>query len=211
MTLPTAGRTGTAAIEYARSRSGGTMPASGYCLQFTRECYAVPAVYGSAVDAAQACDAPHPGDRNPPAGVPIWFWTPNVYDHICFYVGPHEAISTYNDRVKTFDGIAGIEANFGPGGGPGAIYAGWGEHLNEHIVYTGDQPPPDEGDDDVRPMLIRDEHGTVAIVTPVGVRAITPAQLETWWNLGYRYSPGMEAMQAAPFQEIVASLGGWVA
>lgn len=205
MTLPTAARTGSDAIEYARSRSGGSMPAAGYCLQFTRECFAVPAVYGSAVDAAQACDAPHPGDRNPPPGVPVWFWSPSVYDHIAFFVGPHEVVSTFNADIRTFDGLAGIEANFS------ASYAGWGEHLNEHVVYTGDVPPTDQEEDDVRPMLLRDEHGTVAIVTPVGVRAITPAQLETWWNLGYRYAPGMEAMQAAPFQEVVASLGGWVA
>jgi hypothetical protein len=205
--LPTAPRIGDAAIQAARSRSGGSMPASGYCLQFVRECYGVPAVYGSAVDAARACDAPHPGDRNPPPGTPVWFWSSSVYDHVAFYVGPHEVISTFNADIRTFDGIGGIEANFGAG----TAYAGWGEHLNEHIVWApGTGPAPEEEDDDMRPMLIRQDNGTVALVGPKGVRAITPAELETWWNLGYRYSPGMEAMQAGPFAAVVSSLGGWV-
>lgn len=210
MTLPTAPYTGEQAIARARARVGGSMPASGYCLQFVREQYGVPAVYGSAVDAARACDAPHPGDRNPPPGVPVWFYSSSVYDHVALYVGPHEVISTYAERIDVFDGIGGIEAAFSNSSAP-CRFAGWGEHLNEHIVWApGTGPAPDQEEEDMRPMLIRQDNGTVALVGPKGPRAITPAELETWWNLGYRYAPGMEAMSAGPFSAVISSLGGWV-
>lgn len=210
MSLPTAPRVGEAAIAEARRRSGGSMPASGYCLQFVREVFGVPAIYGSAVEAARACDAPHPGDRHPPPGSPVWFWSSSQYDHIAFLVSEHEVVSTWNAEIRTFNGLSGIEAAFSNSTAP-CVYAGWGEHLNEHIVWVpGTGPAPEEEDDDMRPMLIRQDNGTVGLVGPKGVRAITPAELETWWNLGYRYSPGMEAMSAGPFSAIVSSLGGWV-
>jgi hypothetical protein len=131
-------RTGGAAIDYARARIGpNAMPASGYCLAFTRECFAVPALYGSAIDAAYACNAPHPGDWDPPAGTPVWFRSPSIYDHVAFYVGPHEVISTFNADVRAFDGLRGIEASFD------ATFVGWGEDINEvHILEVAPPPPP---------------------------------------------------------------------
>ncbi|MBU4213606.1 MAG: M15 family metallopeptidase [Actinobacteria bacterium] len=69
-------------------------------------------------------------------------------------------------------------------------------------------PPNTQEEDDM--FLIRDAHGTVGLSTPTGLRQITPAQLETWWNLGYRYPAGMDALADGPMAEVVASLGGWV-
>jgi hypothetical protein len=207
MTLPTAQLTGQAAIDKARSRVGGQMAAAGYCLQFTRECYNVPAVYASALDAARACDAAHPGDRNPAPGSPVWFWTGSVYDHVCFYVGPDEVISTFNEDIRSFNGIASIEANFG------GTYAGWGEHLNEHIVVVGSGPTPPEPtpEENEMPWFIRRNDGAIVIVGPTGVRGVTSAQWDVYNNLGMAvFPPGMGAMDPGPFDAVIASLGGIV-
>jgi hypothetical protein len=186
------------------------MPAAGYCLQFTREVYGVPAVYGSAVDAARACNTPHPGDRNPPPGTPVWFWSSSPYDHVAFYVGPHEVVSTFNADIRTFDGIGGIEANFGPG----TKYAGWGWDLNEHQVYlpAGPGPEPEEEDDvPGKPWFIRRNDGAIVIVSPTGVRSVSAVQWDVYGNLGVAvFPPGMGAMDPGPFDQVVASLGGIV-
>src|SRR4051812_38971828 len=206
MTLPIAPRTGAAAIDAARGRVGGTMPAAGYCLQFVRECYGIPAVYASALDAARACNTPHAGDRNPDPGTPVWFWTSSVYDHVAFYVGPHEVISTFNEQIRTFDGIGGIEANFA------GTYAGFGWDLNEHTVFVPDGPPaPPEQEDDEKPWFIRRNDGAIVIVGPTGVRGITAAQWDVYNNLGMAvFPPGMGAMDPGPFDAVIASLGGIV-
>jgi len=87
-------RTGEEAINYARSRIGAnSMSESGMCLKFTRECFAVPSYYASAVDAGYGCNAKHGGDWNPPPATPVWFRSPSVYDHVAFYVSEHEVIS----------------------------------------------------------------------------------------------------------------------
>lgn len=137
-------RTGDDAIAYARSRVGGTMPASGYCLQFVRECFAVPAYYASAIDAWNAAPDKHPGDRFPPPAVPLYFATPSVYDHVTFCVSVDEVISTFNADIRSFGGIGSIEANFD------GTYLGWAESINTVTIYTGGNPPPnpDDGNDD---------------------------------------------------------------
>jgi len=209
MTLPTAPLTGDAAIREARSRVGGQMAAAGYCLQFVRECYRVPAVYASALDAARACTTGFPGNRDPDPGTPVWFWTSSVYDHVAFYVGPHEVISTFNEDIRSFDGIDGIEANFG------GTYAGYGWDLNEHQVYvpTTTPPTPPQEDDDMpgTPWFIRRNDGAIVIVSPTGVRTVTAVQWDVYTNLGIATFPaGMGAMDPGPFDEVVASLGGLV-
>jgi hypothetical protein len=206
VSLPVAPRTGDAAIAAARARVGGQMAAAGYCLQLVRECYGVPAVYASAIDAAQACRTPHVGDRNPPPGTPVWFWTSSVYDHVAFYIGPHEVVSTFNEDIRTFDGIAGIEASFA------GRYAGFGFDLNEHQVYvpttTAPDPPPEEDD---MPWFIRRNDGAIVIVSPTGVRPVTSTQWDVYANLGLAvFPPGMGAMDPGPFNEVVNSLGGIV-
>jgi hypothetical protein len=133
-------RTGQAAVDWARSRVGpDAMGEPGMCLKFTRQCFDVPALYASAVDAGYACNAKHPGDWEPPPATPVWFRSPSIYDHVAFFVGPHEVISTFNADVRTFDGIRGIETNFD------AQYVGWGEDICEvHIMPPPPPPPPQE-------------------------------------------------------------------
>jgi hypothetical protein len=134
MTLPWASRTGQSATDYARSRVGGTMPAAGYCLQFVRECYAVPSRYPSAIAAWNASKTQHPGDRNPPAAVPLYFATPSQYDHVVFGVSPSEIITTFNADIRRYTGnaIAGIERDFQ------GTYLGWAEDINGMTVYASE-------------------------------------------------------------------------
>jgi hypothetical protein len=130
-------RTGQAAIDYARGRVGGTMPeGSGYCLKFVRDCFAVGSCYGSAIDAWNASPTQHPGDRNPPPAVPLYFLTPSVYDHVVFGVSTTEIISTFNADIRQFSGIADIERQFS------GTYLGWTEDINRVTVWTSELVPP---------------------------------------------------------------------
>lgn len=205
MSLPIAPLTGQAAIDKARSRVGGTMPASGYCLQFTRECFAVPAVYASARDAGLAVNVGH-RDREPAPGSPVWFLTSSVYDHVCFYVGPNEVISTFNEQIRSFNGISSIEANFS------GTYVGWGEDLNEYQTLVGGETPPEPiPEENDMPWFIRRSDGAIVIVSPTGVRTVTSVQWDVYNNLGLAvFPPGMGSMDPGPFNEIVNSLGGIV-
>ena len=130
-------RTGQAAIDYANGCIGENVMPAGYCLQFTRECFAVPALYGSAIDAWNATSWPHPGDRNPPPAVPVWFATPSVYDHVCIRTEDAYVVSTVNDDVRRFTDISDIERVFD------AEFLGWSEDINSVRVYQHQQEEED--------------------------------------------------------------------
>lgn len=178
-------RTGQAATDYARGRIGhgppppAGMPDDGLCLQFTRENFAVPARYGSAIDAWNAAAYRHPGDRNPPPHVPVWFRSPSIYDHVCHFAAGNELISTYNDDVFRFDSIQDVEISFG--GGPGS-YLGWAEDINGVRVWSPDPTPTPEPplEDDVAHM-VKHPNGTVAMVGPGAAFQVlhTPTQMDT--------------------------------
>jgi hypothetical protein len=122
-------RTGQAAVDYAEDRVGGQMAAAGYCLQFTRECFAVAAYYASAIDAWNGSKYPHPDDRHPPLAVPVFFHSPNIYRHVAFHCGDGRVISTWNADIRAYSSISAMEQAFGP-------YLGWSEDLNGVTVYT---------------------------------------------------------------------------
>jgi len=140
-------RTGQAAIDYARGRVGpNAMPASGYCLAFVRECFAVASYYGSAIDAWNGSNAKHPGDRNPPPAVPLYFKTPSQYDHVVFGGSAGEIITTFNADVRRYTAStssAAIDAICRDFDG---TYLGWTEDINRVTVWA---PEPEE--DDVTP------------------------------------------------------------
>ena len=60
------------------------------------------------------------------------------------------------------------------------------------------------------PLFIRSANGRVVMVTPKGVRGVAPTVWTDWNNLGHRPAPGLEAVNNAAFDRIVASLGGQV-
>jgi hypothetical protein len=132
-------RTGQAAIDFAEERVGEQMPAAGYCLQFTRENFAVPALYGSAIDAWNATRYPHPDDRTPPWAVPVYFWSDNPYRHVAFHCKDGRVISTWNADIRAYSSISAMEQHFGP-------YLGWSEDLNGVTVYTHKEEDDDMSD-----------------------------------------------------------------
>jgi hypothetical protein len=133
-----ADRTGQAAIDAALARVGGTMPASGYCLAFTREPFAIPALYASAIDAWNAATEPHPDDRFPPPGVPVWFWSSSIYRHVAFHVGGGQIVTTHNADIRLYPSIDAMEGPFGP-------YMGWAyDDLNDRDVTPTTTPPEDD-------------------------------------------------------------------
>lgn len=141
-------RTGWDAIVFARESVGSNvMPASGYCLVYVRNVFDVAAYYGSAIDAWNNAQFKHPGDRNPPAAVPLHFASPSPYDHITFGGDPAigEVTTTFNDDVRRYtgDGISAVERDFD------AQYLGWSEDLNEVRVWSAPDPGP--GPDPVPP------------------------------------------------------------
>lgn len=133
-------RTGQEAIDYARSRVGGTMPDSGLCLQFVRTCFDVPSYYYSAIDAWNGSPTKHPDDWNPPPGVPLYFRSPSQYDHVVFCCSPSELVSTFNAEIRSYSSIDAVCAAFD------ATLLGWTEDINRVTVWTGedDMPSADE-------------------------------------------------------------------
>ena len=124
------------------------MPDDGLCLQFTRQDFDIPSKYYSAIDAWNAAQTKHPEDRNPPPAVPIWFWTPSPYRHVCFHLAAGYNVSTWNDEIRIYGSLAEIENQFG---GP---YMGWAEELNDVYCYEDIKPPTDpEGDDEMQVLF----------------------------------------------------------
>lgn len=58
-------------------------------------------------------------------------------------------------------------------------------------------------------VAVRRSDGRVAIVGPEGVRHLGPTEWQTLQNLGYRPTPGQEAMDDAPFNRWVSAHGGY--
>jgi len=133
--MPEAERTGQEAIDYTLNRVGTQMPESGLCLQFTRQDFAIPSLYASAIDAWNAAHDQHPNDRNPPPAVPVWFWSSSIYRHVAFHLGDG-VVTTFNADIRRMGSLEEMEQTFGP-------FMGWASDLNDHFV----NPPVDLGED----------------------------------------------------------------
>jgi len=169
--LPTAARTGQAAIDYANSRVGGYMPAAGYCLAFTRENYAAPAVYASAADQWNGA-VQVPGDRNPPPGVPVYFRTPSIYDHVAFHCGDGRIVSTFNDEIRAYTSIGHVENVFD------GTYQGWSHDICERLVHVPTAPPVVEMEDPEMFVISQNLHGLAL----VGSNYYHPFNGEEWYT-----------------------------
>lgn len=148
-------RIGQAAIDYTMSRVGNGppppagMPDSGLCLAFTRDDFAVAALHSSAINAWNASPTQHPGDRNPPPAVPVWFWTASPYRHVAFHTGGGQVVSTYNDDVRVYASLAEVERVFG---GP---YMGYAYDINGVTIYYPDDGTSTPGERERTMELIR--------------------------------------------------------
>lgn len=122
-------RNAATAIAWARGQLG-SRSWGGRCEQFVRTALGFPGQYPSANAAWAAAGGKHPGDFNPPAGVPV-FWGltgPNApYGHVALSIGGGRAISSSNEAghaVVSVISIRGFTDRY-------AIYRGWAE------VYHG--------------------------------------------------------------------------
>jgi hypothetical protein len=125
---------------------------TGMCQKFVRaQCWGVPSLYGSAIEAWNGARYKHPGDRNPPAGAPIYYKGGN-YGHAVIFCGPdHGNDIRSTDCTSSYDvsdvPISWVESNWG------YVYLGWTEDINGVRVI---QPASGGGDDD---MELSDEIG----------------------------------------------------
>lgn len=175
----TAGRTGQEAIDYCMARVGTYMPDSGLCLQFTRQNFAIPSWYYSAIDAWYGSDHRQPGDRNPPPAVPVWFDTASIHGHVAFHCEGGQVVSTFNNEIRLYSSIGHVEDVFS---GP---YMGWGPGLNEHQLWWQPTPPPEEDDDVTRPVLIyTDGTPTWWLFDGLNKRELAPGEQNQLADLG---------------------------
>ena len=116
-----------------RALSVETYP-SGQCYKFTRQMFGRPAVGdvdgdgdADAVDGWLRATGKHPGDRNPPRGVPaFWAGGRKGYGHAAVSLGDGKIRSTdvpVAGKVGTVD-LGWVERNWG------LRYLGWAEGLN---------------------------------------------------------------------------------
>lgn len=112
----------------------------GMCLQFVRMCFDLPAVHPSAGAAWRAAKRKHPTTdaRTIPRGVPVFWETPSVFEHVALSLGGGLCLSTDAKRRGKVD-VVRIDA-IGPAWG--AQLLGWTEDLNGQTVWTNKPKPP---------------------------------------------------------------------
>jgi len=111
-----------------------------YCARWTRSQFGVPALgdydgdkAADAEDMWKAAALPHPGDDNPPAGVPV-FWGGGSSDN------GHAAVSLGNRMIRSTDargaGRVGTVPIDYPTTAWGMPYLGWTEDLYGHHIVS---------------------------------------------------------------------------
>lgn len=111
-----------------------------YCAKWTRERFGVVALgdfdgdgAADAEDMWKAAALPHPGDRNPPAGVPV-FWGGGSSDN------GHAAVSLGGGMIRSTDArgagrVGTVPLDF-PTTSWGMPYLGWTEDLYGHVIVS---------------------------------------------------------------------------
>lgn len=128
----------------------------GYCQKFVRDqCWRVPSLYGSAIDAWNGARHKHPGDRNPPHGAPCYYRGGN-YGHAVIYCKPGHAGIRSTDcpsssRVTDTD-IGWPERAWG------YEYLGWTEDINGVVVIAGEDEDMPISDHDLERIAGRVNH-----------------------------------------------------
>ena len=115
-------RSGQAVIDWALQWVGKGSMYDGLCLGFVDDAYgARSGRVGRAIDQwyrAKAAGYGHPGDRNPPVGAQVFWWTGNPARHIALYAGGGMVITTGGDG----DRVAIVSMSYLDSWGP---YIGW--------------------------------------------------------------------------------------
>ena len=124
----------------------GTACVPGSCWATTRSWYAAPAIgdydgdgRADAEDAWKAAKKRHPGDRNPPPGVPV-FWSGGRRDD------GHAAIAAPDGQIVSTDapetGVIGLVDLTYPERAWGLTYLGWTEDIYGDPIPVSQPPRP---------------------------------------------------------------------
>lgn len=148
-----------AAYAIQRANSGEEMHASGYCLQFVRECYPMASYYYSAIDAWNGAQYKHPGGSTSavPPGYPAFFTSSSVYDHVAISIGGGDFVSVWNEEIRICSSST-MASGFGP-------FLGYSEDLNRVFIPSGGTPPPaTQGDDEMLMIQRNKSTGAVSLI-----------------------------------------------
>lgn len=141
-----------AAIAWAEDEKGSTAW-RGRCESFVRQALDFASVYPSANEAWYAAGDKHPGDFDPPAGVPV-FWALTgknaSYGHVALSIGGGKAISSSDERGNPVVSEISIRRFTDET----AIYRGWaGFYHNVQLDYTrGKHSVASEGGEEVEEL-----------------------------------------------------------
>jgi len=128
----------------------------GYCLKWVRaECWRIGSLYASAIQAWHGAVYKHPGDRNPPAGAPL-FYSGGQYGHIVLARGPDTT------RMRSTDCTRATQVNDADIDWPvftwGDTYLGWTEDLNGvRLPLAGDEDEMTPDDWEQLRRIVREE------------------------------------------------------
>lgn len=135
-----AAESGTQAVANGRAVSSY---ATGMCQMFVRDqCWKVPSLYGSAIEAWNGAAEKHPGDRTPPVGAPCYYRGGQYGHAVCFtYDQIRSTDCQTTGKVSEVD-VAWIETHWG------YTYLGWTGDINGVSLPLGGSENG-EGMDDV--------------------------------------------------------------
>jgi hypothetical protein len=126
---------------------------SGMCQKFVRDqCWRVPSLYGSAIEAWNGARYKHPGDRTPPVGAPTYYRGGNYGHAVIFcgqgHTGMRSTDCTSTGRVSDA-AISWVENNWG------YTYLGWTEDINGVRVIVPDEQEDEVKDEDIQAIAAR--------------------------------------------------------
>ena len=125
---------------------------SGMCQKYVRDqCWRVPSLYGSAIDAWNGARYKHPGDRNPPNGAPTYYKGGN-YGHAVIWKRNQMRSTDCPSGGRVGDAaISWVENNWG------YTYLGWTEDING-VRVIHEQGNDDVKDEDISKIAARINH-----------------------------------------------------
>jgi hypothetical protein len=120
------------AEQTATTAEARTSNPPGYCLQWSRECASIAALYPDAATAWRYAIHRHKGDRNVPRGaMAYWVGGSSGYGHI--------AVGFGNGRVRSTDAggagnVATVDVGWFDKHWPSITYVGWADNVNDVII-----------------------------------------------------------------------------
>ena len=113
----------------------------GMCQKFVRDqCWRVPSLYGSAIEAWNGAREKHPGDRTPPEGAPVYYEGGQYGHAVLFCHGGIRSTDCHSSGYVSDTDLAWPERAWG------YRYLGWTGDINGVDLPLGQAPPEPEED-----------------------------------------------------------------